>query len=229
MIRVLVVDDDFMVARVHRGYVEKVPGFTVVGEAHTGTAALEAVDALAPDLVLLDVYLPDVSGLDVLTRLRESGRPGLDVLPVTAARDAETVRAAMRGGVVHYLLKPFTFDALRERLERYAEARRRLDGTGEASQDDVDRLYGALRRGEEGPRLPKGLSPATFALVADTLREAGTHLSAQEVADRTGLSRVTARRYLEHLCDTGRASLHPRYGTAGRPEHGYVWAAARPG
>jgi response regulator of citrate/malate metabolism len=224
VIRVLVVDDDFMVARVHRRYVEKVPGFTVVGEAHTGAAALEAVDALAPDLVLLDVYLPDVSGIDVLTRLRESGRPGVDVLPVTAARDAETVRAAMRGGVVHYLLKPFTFDALRERLERYGEARRRLDGAGETSQDDVDRVYGALRGGETGPRMPKGLSRATFTLVADTLRDADASLSAQEVADGTGLSRVTARRYLEHLCETGRATLRPRYGTAGRPEHGYVWA-----
>ncbi|RJL26621.1 response regulator [Bailinhaonella thermotolerans] len=220
MIKVLVVDDDFMVARIHTGYVSRVPGFTVVGTAHTGADAVAQVAAERPDLVLLDIYLPDMSGLDVLRELRAQARP-VDVLVITAARDVASVRAAMQGGAVHYLIKPFAASALADRLERYAEARRRLDALRDARQDDVDRLFGAMRT---APTLPKGLSPATCDLVASALREAGRDLSAAETAALTGLSRVSARRYLEFLCETGRAALQPRYGTAGRPEHRYRWS-----
>ncbi|GAA5041771.1 two-component system CitB family response regulator [Thermocatellispora tengchongensis] len=221
MIRVVVVDDDFMVARIHGGYVARVPGFTVAGTAHTGRSALAAVAEHRPDLVLLDIYLPDMSGLDVLQALRRADQP-VDVLVITAARDVATVRAAMRGGAVNYLIKPFTAAALTERLGAYADTRRRLAALGgEAGQDEVDRLFGGVRGGTAP--LPKGLSAATCTLVADTLRETGTDLSAAETAALTGLSRVSARRYLEYLCVSGRAELRPRYGTAGRPEHRYRW------
>ncbi|MCF6469160.1 response regulator [Nonomuraea sp. MG754425] len=217
MIRVLVVDDDFMVARIHSGYVSRVPGFDVVSVAHNGAGALAAVADLRPDLVLLDVYLPDMSGLEVLKALRD-----VDVLMISAARDVPTVRQAMRGGAVNYLIKPFTAVALTERLQQYADTRRRLTAIGpEARQDDVDRLFGVSPR--TAAPMPKGLSAATCALVADALREAGRDLSAAEAAELTGLSRVSARRYLEYLCAAGQAELRPRYGTAGRPEHRYRW------
>lgn len=223
MIRVLVVDDDFMVARVHTGYVSRTPGFRVTGTAHTGEAALAAVSAHRPDLVLLDIYLPDMSGLDVLRTLRGSSTP-VDVLVITAARDVSTVRTAMRGGAVHYLIKPFTPVALTDCLERYAESRRQLGTLGRsAEQDDVDRLFGTARVSS----LPKGLSATTCALVAEALRAAPADLSAAEAAELTGLSRVSARRYLEYLCETGRAALQPRYGTMGRPEHRYLWTGSR--
>jgi response regulator of citrate/malate metabolism len=215
-IRVLVVDDDFMVARIHSGYVARVPGFEVVSVAHTGAEALAAVAELRPDLVLLDIYLPDMSGLEVLKALHD-----VDVLMISAARDVPTVREAMRGGAVNYLIKPFTAAALTERLRQYADTRERLTAIGpEARQDDVDRLFGLL---PSAAPMPKGLSAATCALVADTLREAGRDLSAAEAAQLTGLSRVSARRYLEYLCAVGQAELRPRYGTAGRPEHRYRW------
>ncbi|NUT32708.1 MAG: response regulator [Hamadaea sp.] len=220
MIRVLVVDDDFMVARVHQGFVERVPGFEVAGLAHTGADALTAAERLRPDLVLLDIYLPDVSGLDVLRRLREQGNPA-DVLAITAARDIDTVRTALRGGVVHYVIKPFTFDTLRDRLERYAAAVRRLTDKTEAGQEDVDRLFGTLRPGETA--LPKGLTAATAQLVAGVLSAADGDLSASECAAEAGLSRVVARRYLEHFVQTGKAQVRLRYGGAGRPEHRYTW------
>ncbi|MDA0636544.1 response regulator [Nonomuraea sp. MCN248] len=215
-IRVLVVDDDFMVARIHGGYVSRVPGFEVVATAHSGAAAIAAADEVRPDLVLLDIYLPDMSGLAVLKALS-----GVDVLVISAARDVPTVREAMRGGAVNYLIKPFAAAALTERLQQYAHTRRQLSAIGpEARQDDVDRLFGV----SGVPRtLPKGLSPATCALVAQALREAGRDLSAVETAALTGLSRVSARRYLEYLCGTGRVELRPRYGTAGRPEHRFRW------
>ncbi len=100
MIRTLVVDDDFRVAELHCAYVERVPGFEVVGQAHSGAAALADVDQMRPDLILLDIYLPDISGLEVLQRLREDAQAPVDVIAITAARDVESLRAAMRGGVV---------------------------------------------------------------------------------------------------------------------------------
>jgi response regulator of citrate/malate metabolism len=222
VIRVLIVEDDFMVARVHAGYVGRVPGFEVVGSAPTAGAAIELVESLKPDLLLLDIYLPDISGVEILRRLRAVASP-VDVLVITAARDVETVRASVQGGAVHYLIKPFTFAALRDRLERYAEARRRMETVEQAGQEDVDRLLNLLHAGST-TRLPKGLSAATCELVASVLRAAGSDLSASEAAERAGLSRVSTRRYLEWLVATGYVQLSLRYGTAGRPEHRYSWA-----
>ncbi|GAB1819441.1 response regulator [Herbidospora sp. RD11066] len=220
MIRVLVVDDDFMVARIHVGYVGRVPGFSVVGTAHGGRAAISSVEELRPDLVLLDVYMADMSGLDVLHHLRGLAHP-VDILMITAANDMSTVRAALRAGVVNYLVKPFTAAELTERLDQYAQTRRRLATAGAVAQDDIDRLLGGATR----TVLPKGLSTTTCALVADALRTNGGDLSAAETAAATGLSRVSARRYLEYLCATGQVELRARYGTAGRPEHRYRWTA----
>jgi response regulator of citrate/malate metabolism len=221
MIRVLVVDDDFMVAKVHRGFVDRVPGFTTVGVAHTGADALAQVGAVRPDLVLLDIYLPDITGLDVLRRLRESGDGGPDVLAVTAARDVSTVRSALRGGVVHYVLKPFGFDVLRDRLERYAAVQGRLAGTTDVGQPDVDQLFAAMRM--TSAAMPKGLTADTSRLIADAMRDCPGDLSAEECAERIGLSRVSTRRYLEHFVTAGKAEVRLRYGSAGRPQRRYRW------
>ena len=219
MIRTLVVDDDFRVADLHCAYVERVDGFTVVGRAHTGAAALQAVERLGPDLILLDIYLPDMSGLDVLQRLREEDRP-VDVISVTAAREVDALRAAMRGGVVHYLIKPFLFATFEEKLLSYAGARERMVRLGQAEQGDVDRIFGALRTVHNEP-LPKGLSDTTLDLISQALSRSRSGLAAAAVADAAGVSRVTARRYLDHLCQLGKAELTLRYGSPGRPEHRY--------
>ena len=229
-VRVLVVDDDFMVAKVHGGFVGRTPGFVTVGVAHHGAEALERAVELRPDLVLLDLYLPDRSGLEVLDDLR-AAVPGTDVLMVTAARDAETVRAAVRGGVVNYLIKPFGFEDLRDRLLRYAAGREALAGEQDADQSAVDRLFAGAPvtptppapGTRTGPRasLPKGLSGETADLVATALRAADGDLSAAETAERVGISRVSARRYLEFFTDSGRAEVRLRYGSAGRPERRY--------
>jgi response regulator of citrate/malate metabolism len=219
VIDVLVVDDDFMVARIHTGFVERIEGFRVVGTANTGAQALEAVAAEDPDLVLLDLYLPDVFGLDLITRLRAQGYDG-DILAITAAREADTVRRAVRRGVVDYLLKPFGFEDLRDRLEKYAAQRSAVPETM-ASQEDVDRVF--ARSGRSTATLPKGLSPETADLVAASLRESTTTLSAAECAERVGISRVSARRYLEYFCTTGKAEVSLKYGATGRPERRYHW------
>lgn len=224
VIRVLVVDDDFMVAKVHRGFVDRVPGFTTVGIAHTGSDALRMIASERPDLVLLDIYLPDLTGLEVLRRLREEAPDGgPDVLAVTAARDVDTVRSALRGGVVHYLLKPFSFEVLRDRLERYAAAYGRLATATDVAQSDVDELFLALRTASAP--LPKGLTPDTSALIAGAMRDCDGDLSAAECAELIGLSRVSTRRYLEHFVTAGKAEVRLRYGSAGRPQRRYKWVS----
>jgi response regulator of citrate/malate metabolism len=222
VIRTLVVDDDPMAASIHRSYVERVPGFEVAGEAHTGADAIAQVRSLQPDLVLLDIYLPDMSGLDVLRQLREDGSH-VDVVAITAAKDAETLRTAIHGGVLHYLVKPFFFDTLRERLESYAAHRRRLDRLSEPEQADIDHVF-ALLRSHGRHSLPKGISAPTLARVVDAVRDAPRDTTAVDVAERAGISRGTARRYLEYLAATGAVELSLRYGVTGRPEHLYRWA-----
>jgi two-component system CitB family response regulator len=220
VIRTLVIEDDFRVAELHEAYVGRVAGFTVVGSAPTGADALEKVDRLRPDLALLDFYLPDMSGLEVLRRLREEDHPAVDVIAITAARDVDSLRGAIRGGVVHYLIKPFRFSAFEEKLASYASARARLARLGEADQGDVDRIFGTLRS-SRGGSLPKGLSDSTLDLVVAALRDSRSGLPATAVAEAAGVSRVTARRYLDHLCRLGTAELTLRYGGPGRPEHRY--------
>src|SRR5438270_13714343 len=220
MIRTLVVDDVYRVADLHCAYVERVPGFAVAGRAHTGAEALQSVDQLRPDLVLLDIYLPDISGLEVLQHLREDDHPPVDVISITAAREVESLRAAMRGGVVHYLIKPFLFSTFEEKLLSYAAARDKMTRLARAEQGDVDRIFGALRTAR-AEALPKGLSDATLELIVSALGRSRSGLPAAAVADEAGVSRVTARRYLDHLCQLGRVELTMRYGGPGRPEHRY--------
>jgi two-component system CitB family response regulator len=224
-IRTLVVDDDFMSASIHSSYVERVAGFEPVGEAHTGGEAVELIARLQPDLVLLDIYLPDMSGLEVIRRLRQEPDAAADVIAVTAAKDVQTLRAAMQGGVVHYIVKPFLFETFRERLERYAALKQRFEKIREASQADVDRLFSLLRaQGSTG--LPKGISRPTLTVVVDAVREAAEAVTATDVADRAGVSRGTARRYLDYLASLGSVELSLRYGATGRPEHLYRWLSA---
>lgn len=219
MIRTLVVEDDFRVAELHQQYTERVAGFTVVGIAATGAQALDMVERLKPDLALLDVHLPDMSGIDVIRSLRQPGRQAIDIIAITAAREVETLRAAMQGGVVHYIVKPFRFSAFEERLLSFAAARARLVRLTEADQREVDRLF-ALLRTSSVEQLPKGLSQATLELVLRMLGTGGA-LTADGVATMSGLSRVTARRYLDHLAQAGQVELSLRYGAPGRPEHRY--------
>ncbi|MGW6569122.1 response regulator [Streptomyces sp. NPDC054975] len=225
MIDVLVVDDDTRVARINAAYVTKVPGFRVVATAHSTAEALARLSEVPVDLILLDHYLPDENGLAVVRELRRLGHQ-TDVIMVTAARDVATVQAAMRHGALQYLVKPFAFAGLRTRLEAYAALRHTLESGGEAEQAEVDRIFGALSAGAVEPDLPKGHSPTTAELVRQVLLAADGALSTQEIAERAGVSRQTAQRYLKLLERAGRVRLSLKYGETGRPEHRYVWVKA---
>lgn len=222
MIRTLVVEDDALVAEVHASYVERVPGFVVAGVAHRATEALELLGSRPVDLVLLDFHLPDVKGLDMLRVLHARSAAPVDVIAITAARDPETIRQAIAQGVSQYLVKPFAFATFADKLERYARYRAQVEDATEPDQAEVDALIGTLR-GPTARALPKGLNGTTLEHVRDAVRGADAPLTASEVAGRCGLSRVTARRYLEHLAVEGIVTLSMRYGGTGRPEHLYAW------
>jgi response regulator of citrate/malate metabolism len=218
LISTLIVEDDYHVATIHSAYVRKVRGFAVAGHASSLVSARAEIRRLEPMLVLLDLYLPDGHGLDLLreTLAGRGHRP--DFLVITAARDMASVRAAMQLGAVHYLVKPFSFTQLEERLNAYRDLRGRLERTAEAEQHDVDALFGLLR----GPApLPKGQSGPTMSAIRELLQAASDDVSAGEIAEQVGISRSTAQRYLAELARQGRIELRLHYGVTGRPEHRY--------
>jgi response regulator of citrate/malate metabolism len=218
VIGTLIVEDDYHVATIHTAYVRKVRGFSVAGHASTLASARAEIKRLAPALVLLDLYLPDGHGLDLLREILEHKDRRPDFLVITAARDMASVRAAMQLGTVHYLVKPFSFAQLEERLIAYRDLHGRLAAIEEAEQHEVDTLYGLLR----GPApLPKGQSGPTMARIRELLRAAAEDLSAADIAGQMGISRSTAQRYLAQLAREGNVELRLHYGATGRPEHRY--------
>jgi response regulator of citrate/malate metabolism len=228
MIRVLIVDDEPLIAEAHREYAQRIPGLVVHGTVGTGSGALRAVAAAAADgtpidLVLLDIGLPDASGIDVASALGGI-RPAPDIIAITSERDLGVVRSAVAHGVALYLLKPFTFAAFRDKVERYLQYRTALESGGTAAgQHEIDRAMNALRTADQRASTPKGVAPDTLDLVAGALREAPNGLNASEAAARLGISRVTAWRYLERLADDGAVRRETEYGRAGRPQITYVW------
>lgn len=223
-ISVLVVEDEPLIAEAHGQYVGRVTGFALAGIAHDGQQALRIIREGTIDLVLLDFNLPDVHGLEVCRTLRAAGID-IDVIAVTSTRDLAAVRAAVSLGVIQYLLKPFTFRSLQEKLTHYQDYRRSVTGEApQANQSQIDRAFVTLR-GISAATLPTGLSDHTLEVVVTQLQQ-GAALSASEVAVRCEISRVTARRYLEHLTSAGAVSRRQRHGGGGRPEIEYTWPGA---
>jgi response regulator of citrate/malate metabolism len=218
MIRTLVVDDDFRVAHIHAERVARVPGFECVGEAYTAGQAREEIERLRPDLLLLDVYLPDESGISLMKWLHTIDEPP-DCILITAARDLETVRSAMRGGAFYYLVKPFGFDQFARELEAYRVWREQTTTDGAADQASIDELF-ALQRTSRSDAL-RGKLPPTMGKVLAAVRDSTVPIGASAVADALGMSRPTAQRYLSELERRGLVELHLEYGSTGRPTNTY--------
>lgn len=216
MIGVVVVDDDFRVARIHASIVDGVPGFRCVGIAHTASDARQQVREQGPDLVLLDNYLPDMAGIELARALT------CDVIMVTAEANPRLVRAAFGAGALGYVIKPFAPQQLTDRLSAYAKYRALLSGIGDISQDVLDRALRALHGAPSVKPAKKGESSVTARLVVEALETAEGPLSANELAERLGIGRTTIQRYLSSLVEQGVAGMRLRYGSTGRPEHEYV-------
>ncbi len=227
MISVLIVEDDPLIAEAHRTYLGRLQGFSVAAVANTARDAMRAASEAATtdtpiDLVLLDLGLPDASGIALASGL-SSLRPAPDIIAITSERDLEMVRAAVAHGALAYLLKPFTFAAFRDRLERYRRYRSALPaGTDAASQAEVDRALAELRISDKSAA-PKGAAPGTTDEIARAVRDRADGMTADEVAKQVGVSRVTAWRYLERLADDGTVTRRTDYGKAGRPKTRYQW------
>ncbi|MBT2537585.1 MULTISPECIES: response regulator [unclassified Arthrobacter] len=230
-IRVLVVEDEPVAAAAHGAYVGRLKGFSLAGTAPDGQSALRLLAEFSAagnpvELVLLDMNLPDLHGLDIARRMRASGLLA-DIIAITAVRELNIVRSAVSIGVVQYLIKPFTYATFADKLASYQQFREQLGaGSGGArsgaSQSDVDQAFASLRAPSELP-LPKGLSTSTLDAVKEFMKQQQDAVSATEVMDALGMSRVTARRYLEYLADAGTVSRTARYGAPGRPENEYRW------
>lgn len=227
--RVLVVEDQELTAQTYVDYIGRMQGFTVAHVAGTLDSARRRLAAglhrdgrFDADVVLLDLNLPDGHGLDLLQQLRAAGFQG-GVLALTAATELPVLRRAIALGVVQYLVKPFGFEEFSERLSGFRAAAGLLAGSGRlAGQEQVDEVFRASgRRGREN--LPKGLTEGTLTEVVELLRAADGGRSAAEVGEACGVSRVTARRYLEHLERTGKVRRTARHGGRGRPEQEYRW------
>jgi response regulator of citrate/malate metabolism len=214
--KIVLIEDDPWVLQVNRAMLQHEPGFTVIGSAQTVREARTTVDSLAPDLILVDVYLPDGSGLEVVQHVRNAQRD-CEVIMITAANDIAIVQQALREGAVDYLIKPFAQTRLREALARYT-ARRSLNLPEGLTQHKLDRLLGFPTR----QRLPKGIDETTLEQVQAHLHTSSETLSAEQVGQRIGVSRVTAWRYLEYLREIGMANLVIDYGSVGRPVKRYA-------
>jgi len=226
-IDLVLVEDDPMVMEVNEGFIKRIGGFRICGKAKTGKRALEIIQELRPRLVILDIYLPDFNGIQILREIRRQGIP-TDIILITAAQDVATVQAGLRFGVVDYIIKPFKFERIDAALNNYRSYSEQFKNRWELNQEDLDRLIkiqlnneNQVSRNRNREELPKGLREITLQQVYNFLKESQIGLSAEEVAEGAGLARVTARRYLEYLEKIGRVLLETQYGSVGRPINKY--------
>lgn len=229
-LHVLIIEDDFRVADINRQLVEQVEGYVVDGIAKTGDEAiscLQSADTL-PDLILLDVFIPDRSGLDLFWEIRKNFHR-CDIIMLSAAKEVATVEETLRGGIFDYIVKPVDFDRFEQTLIRFREQKDLLASREELEQTDIDRLIGMESTiapsapADSDGSLPKGIDPLTLTGVVEILQSsAPAGVNAMETGKAVGVSRSTARRYLEYLVATGKAKAQLNYGEIGRPERRYI-------
>ncbi|MBJ6363276.1 response regulator [Paenibacillus sp. GCM10012307] len=225
MIRVVIIEDDVRIASINQRFVEKLEGFEVVGIATDKAQAHEQLDILMPDLVLLDLYFPDMSGLDLLQHIQRN-YPHTDVMIITAAKEFDTVREAIRGGVYDFMIKPVVFERFQEKLKAYRKYREQLrqyeESDTQMDQQCVDQLlWGTGERSDKDTYLPKGIDKITSEKIMVYIESAAGVWTAEELGKHGGFSRTTARRYLEYFVEKGVLAADISYGTVGRPERVY--------
>lgn len=229
-ITVMIVEDDEIAARIYEQFTQKLDGFQIIATATTGRQALDMLQVVTPDVLLLDNYLPDMHGIDLLREVRKQFR-GIDAVMITAANDVETVREAIRGGAFSYIIKPIMIDKFMSTLEQYASTRRQLQQQTTMDQSAVDKLFtkaapsSAPRPSEGVAVLPKGIDKLTLKLIRDKMQATGYSVNADDLAAMAGMSHSTVRRYLEFLVSINEVTVETFYGTVGRPERKYRWAA----
>jgi len=219
-IRVLIVDDDPMVADINKNYTEAVAGFYVIAIAKNGKDAIDQINTVDIDLVILDIYLPEINGVDVLSLIRREEK-NIDVIMITAADDSATVSRVLRQGVVAYITKPFKFDRYRLILENYKRHKQTILQKSNLEQSDIDNML-ATPMHVEKQVTPKNFHAQTLTLITNYLLGCSEPISAEELASGVGISRVTCRRYLEYLVNEGQLQMDLCYISVGRPIHRFT-------
>jgi two-component system, CitB family, response regulator DctR len=228
IIQVVLIEDDPMVQEVNKQFVERVHGFKVVGIANNGIDGVEKIRKLAPELAILDIYMPGQNGMDTLKQIRRE-QLAVDVIVITAANDIQTIQSMLQNGAIDYIMKPFKFERVRQALEQYRALNTQLTQDNTLTQSELDRLLMRNAAPVAGPKeqaedeLPKGLQELTMKQILLFLMNQSQSLSAEEVAEGVGLARVTARRYLDHLVKKKAVKLDMQYGGVGRPINRYLW------
>lgn len=225
MIKVVIAEDDPQIAEIQRRFLERIEGFELAGIAHRLEEAEDLIEILQPDLLLLDIQFPSGTGFDLLRKIR-AGNTAIDVIMITAAKEVETLREALHGGVFDYILKPLVFERLQETLHNYQQHLQKFRSLDTLAQSDVDRVLPRSTSSHEPTasevvRLPKGIDAITLENINKVFTDRSDALNAEEVGEIIGASRTTARRYLEYLVSCSELTAEVSYGSVGRPERRY--------
>jgi CitB family two-component system response regulator CitT len=226
MINVAIAEDDFRVAQIHEAYLEKVKGMQLVGKAMNAMETFKLLEGHSIDLLLLDVYMPDQLGTEMLHEIRLS-HPGLDIIMITAANDKAFLEKALEYGVYYYLIKPVTLKQFKETMEKYKKKHQLLKTTDTVNQGVLEQLFGKNTVEKEQERLPTGIDSITLGKVIELIQSNDNGLTSEEVGNKLGASRTTARRYLEYLVGTDHVKAESVYGIVGRPERRYYVKQAK--
>lgn len=219
MIKVLIVEDDPMVAELNRRYVERVEGFLVFDTVKNGEEALEVLKEKNIDLVLLDIFMPNMNGLELLSAIRQQDY-SVDVIVVSAARDNQSIQTALRNGAVDYLIKPFEFERMQTALVTFKKRLQLIEDTSNLSQNILDQQIFA-RHSQMDVELPKGLDRNTVRRVWKHILEQKEEFTAEEMATYVGLSPVSIRKYLKYYQSVDLLHIEISYGAVGRPVYRY--------
>ncbi|RHW36860.1 response regulator [Lysinibacillus yapensis] len=223
MIKAVIAEDDFRVATIHEKFLVNYKEIEVVGKALNGKETLDLLKQTNPDLLLLDVYMPDQLGTDLLPIIRKEF-PAVDIIMITAATDKEILVKALQYGIEHFLIKPVKMELFHQIIEEYLTKSQLLESKQEVDQDLVNRLFRKIDSSSSNSKdssLPKGIDEITLVKVKSVLKSCETSLSAEQVSERIGASRTTARRYLEYLITVKECKAEVVYGVVGRPERRY--------
>ena len=219
MIKTVIVEDDLMVASINSQFAKRNPNIQIVATFHNGKDALDYLKKSDADLVLLDLYMPDCTGLELLSELRNSGRE-IDVIMITAANDAEHINEALQLGIVDYLIKPFQYERFAQALDKYLVRKKAIESGISFTQEEIDRLVNASTPSASTKKaeLQKGVQQKTLDKIRVCLSaHPGNYLPCEQIASETGLSRVTIRRYMNFLIEENEVTSMIDYSTGGRP------------
>ncbi|OZU88158.1 DNA-binding response regulator [Virgibacillus indicus] len=221
MIKAVIVEDDYRIAGIHEEFLKKASDIAVVGKALNGKEAITLIKAKEADLVLLDIYMPDILGTDMIQELRRIN-PNLDFIMVSAATETDIVSEVIRNGIFDYIIKPVKMERFIETIERYKQMKEKLDVKKEVDQSFLDDYFGYKSDSKpQEKQTPKGIDPLTLEKVIGIINTIDGGITAEEMGAKIGASRTTARRYLEYLISVGNISAELEYGVVGRPERRY--------